>query len=48
MGELVKLMEMNYDAKASRKGEEQPEQPPQLSPEIERFLREVDSDPDSQ
>ena len=48
MEELVKLMELNYDAKASRKGEEQHEQPPQLSPEIERFLREVDSEPDSQ
>lgn len=44
--ELVKLMEMNYDARATRK--EEPGEPPQLSPEIERFLREVDSGPDGQ
>ncbi|MEK7847432.1 MAG: PAC2 family protein [Chloroflexota bacterium] len=42
--ELVRLMEMNYDARAARhpKGEEGP----RLSPEIERFLREVDQGPE--
>jgi hypothetical protein len=45
--ELVKLMEMNYDARAARKGEPD-EPPPPLSPEIERFLREVDSGPDAE
>jgi hypothetical protein len=45
--ELVKLMEMNYDARAARK-EEPGEPPPRLSPEIERFLREVDSGPDAE
>lgn len=44
--ELVRLMEMNYDARSAHR-EEPGEPPAPLSPEIERFLREIDPGPGS-